>query len=75
MQIFTLKIYFAQEVDFAIGDFTITEDRSTVVDFMTSFYGETKTFIIRTLKEDKMMIYTHVFKVYLFLVLEAWSLS
>ena len=68
-------MYFAQEVDFAIGDFTITKGRATVVDFMTSFYGETKTFIIRTPKEDKMMIYNHVFKVYLFLVLEAWSIS
>ena len=50
-------------MDFAIGDFTITRGRATVVDFMTSFYGETKTFIIRTPKEDKMMIYTNVFKV------------
>ena len=52
-----------QEVDFAIGDFTITKSRSSVVDFMTSFYGETKTFIIRVPKEDTTMIYTRVFKV------------
>ena len=52
-----------QEVDFAIGPITITKDRADVVDFMTPFWFEPVTFIIKTPEENTWNLYVDLFSV------------
>ena len=52
-----------QEVDFAIGPITITKDRADVVDFMTPFWFEPVTFIIKVPEENTWRLYVDLFSV------------
>ena len=52
-----------QEVDFAASSITITKGRSDVVEFMTPFWFEPFTLMIRIPEENTWSVYTKLFSV------------
>ena len=56
-------VYFSQEVDLGIAIFTITKDRSEAVEFLTPFWEDSLTFLVRIPKEDKTLLYLSPFTV------------
>ncbi len=52
-----------QEADFGVGQFTVTSERSAVVDFMTPFWEEHLTFLIKIREQDKWLTFAHIFHV------------
>ena len=52
-----------QEVDFGAGTFSITEDRFEVVDFTTSMWEASTTFIVKLPDKDILTMYLQPFKV------------
>ena len=56
-------LYFSQEVDLGIAIFTITKDRSEAVEFLTPFWEDSLTFLVRIPKEDKTLLYLSPFTV------------
>ena len=54
-----------QEIDFGIGAFTITKARAEAVDFMTPYWEEHLSFIVKLPAANTIMLFINPFKVIL----------
>ena len=60
--IIVLVLYF-QDIDFGVAHFTISKDRSEVVDFTKPFWQESLTIMVKIPEKNMWLVYVKLFKV------------
>ena len=56
------RILYEQEVDWAIGKFTVTHQRDEVIDYTAAFWHEASTMLMRNPNIDDPLVFVRPFK-------------